>query len=47
MDVYWFDVDVAGPVTDDDAEALGGVLSAAGGIDATVQAMKDMTKRLR
>ena len=38
MDVYWFDVDVAGPVTDDDAEALGGVLSAAGGIDATVQA---------
>jgi hypothetical protein len=38
MDVYWFDIDVAGPVTDDDAEALGAVLSAAGGIDATLQA---------
>jgi hypothetical protein len=38
MNVYWFDVGVAGPVTEDDVEALGGVLSAAGGIDATVQA---------
>ena len=38
MDVYWFDVEVAGPVSDEHAEALGGVLSAAGGIDATVQA---------
>lgn len=38
MNTYWFDVEVAGPVTEDDAEALGEVLSAAGGIDATVQA---------
>lgn len=38
MNVYWFEVVVAGPVTDDDAEALGNVLSAAQGIDATVQA---------
>jgi hypothetical protein len=38
MNVYWFEVRVAGPVTGDDVEALGGVLSAAGGIDATVQA---------
>jgi hypothetical protein len=38
MNVYWFEVGVAGPVTGDDVEALGGVLSAAGGIDATVQA---------
>ena len=38
MDVYWFDVEVAGPVSDEDAEALGGVLAAAAGIDATVQA---------
>jgi hypothetical protein len=40
MDVYWFEVEVAGPVTEDDVEALGAVLSAAGGIDATVQAGK-------
>jgi hypothetical protein len=38
MNVYWFEVGVAGPVPDDEAEALGAVLSAAGGIDATVQA---------
>jgi hypothetical protein len=38
MNVYWFEVEVAGLVTGDDAEALGAVLSAAGGIDATVQA---------
>lgn len=38
MNTYWFEVGVAGPVTEDDVEALGGVLSAAGGIDATVQA---------
>jgi hypothetical protein len=38
VDVYWFDLDVVGPVTDDHVEALGETLSAAGGIDATVQA---------
>lgn len=38
MNTYWFDVEVAGPVTEDHAEALGDVLSAAAGIDATVQA---------
>lgn len=38
MNVYWFDVDVAGPVTPGQIEALGDVLAAAGGIDATVQA---------
>ena len=38
MDIYWFDVEVAGPVTGDCAEELGEVLSARGGIDATVQA---------
>lgn len=38
MNVYWFDVEVAGPVTEDHAEALGELLSARGGIDATVQA---------
>jgi hypothetical protein len=38
VNTYWFDVEVAGPVTEDDAEALGEVLSAARGIDATVQA---------
>ncbi len=38
MSVYWFDIEVAGPVTAEHAEALGEVLSAAGGIDATVQA---------
>lgn len=38
VNVYWFEVEVAAPVTDDNAEALGAVLSAAAGIDATVQA---------
>jgi hypothetical protein len=38
MNVYWFEVTVAGPVTEDDAENLGELLSAAGGIDASVQA---------
>lgn len=38
MDVYWFDIQVLGPVTDDHVEALGGALSEAGGIDVTVQA---------
>jgi hypothetical protein len=38
MNVYWFDVQVAGPVTLDDVETLGDVLTAGDGIDATVQA---------
>ena len=38
MDVYWIDIEVYGPVTDHHVEALGQTLSAAGGIDATVQA---------
>lgn len=38
MHVYWFDVEVAGPVTDDDFERLGDVLTARDGIDATPQA---------
>ncbi|HEV2371474.1 MAG TPA: hypothetical protein VGS19_04820 [Streptosporangiaceae bacterium] len=38
MDTYWFDVEVASPVGENDTEALGEVLSARGGIDATVQA---------
>lgn len=38
MDVYWFEVEVVGPVADDHVEALGERLSAADGIDATVQA---------
>jgi hypothetical protein len=38
MNTYWFDVEVAGPVTDSQIDALGGILSAAGGIDASVQA---------
>lgn len=38
MDMFWFDVEVAGPVADEDAEALGDVLSAGAGIDATLQA---------
>ncbi|MCO5994869.1 hypothetical protein [Actinoallomurus rhizosphaericola] len=41
MNVYWFDVNVAGRVTDRHAEALGDVLTAADGIDATVQAGED------
>lgn len=38
MNTYWFDLEVTGPVTEDHIEALGDVLTAAGGIDATVQA---------
>jgi hypothetical protein len=38
VNTYWFDVEVAGPVTDAYIEALGEVLTEAGGIDATVQA---------
>lgn len=36
MNVYWFDIEVAGPVSDDQIEALGSRL--ADEIDATVQA---------
>jgi hypothetical protein len=38
MNVYWFEVEVAGPVTDDDVERFGDVLTAGDGIDANVQA---------
>jgi hypothetical protein len=38
VNTYWFDVEVGGPVTEDQIETLGDVLTAAGGIDATVQA---------
>lgn len=38
MDVYWFDIEVVGPISGDHVETLGEVLSASGGIDATVQA---------
>lgn len=38
MNVYWFDVEVAGPISGDDVETLGDVLTASDGIDATVQA---------
>jgi hypothetical protein len=38
INCYWFDVEVAGPVTDDDIERLGDVLTAGDGIDGTVQA---------
>lgn len=38
MPTYWFDVEVAGPVTIDDLETLGDVLTAGDGIDATPQA---------
>jgi hypothetical protein len=38
---YWFDLQVSGPVTEDQAEALGDVLAAHGGIDATVQAGRE------
>jgi hypothetical protein len=37
MNLYWFDIEVARPVTENGIEALGDVLSAAGGIDATPQ----------
>ncbi|WP_345435909.1 hypothetical protein [Actinoallomurus vinaceus] len=39
--MYWFDVNVAGPATEAHAEALGEVLTAADGIDATIQAGRD------
>jgi hypothetical protein len=35
---YWFDLEVAGPVTDEHIEALGDVLTSGSGIDATPQA---------
>jgi hypothetical protein len=38
VNVYWFDIEVAGPVDDEHIEALGQRLQTAGGIDATVQA---------
>jgi hypothetical protein len=38
VNTYWFDLEVGGPVTDDNVEALGDILTAADGIDATVQA---------
>jgi hypothetical protein len=38
VNVYWFDVEVAGPVSLDEAESLGDVLTAGDGIDAAVQA---------
>ncbi len=38
MQTYWFDLEVAGPVTDGHIEALGDVLTAGEGIDASVQA---------
>jgi hypothetical protein len=38
MNVYWFDLEVAGPVTDVQIEALGELLASRDGIDATVQA---------
>lgn len=38
VDIYWFDIEVVGPVTGDHTEAVGEALSAGGGIDATVQA---------
>jgi predicted transcriptional regulator len=38
VQTYWFDIEVAGPVTDDNIEALADVLTAGYGIDASVQA---------
>jgi hypothetical protein len=38
VNTYWFDLEVEGPVTDYLVEALGDVLTARAGIDATVQA---------
>jgi predicted transcriptional regulator len=38
MNVYWFEVELAAPVTEDQIEDLGGVLESGAGIDATVQA---------
>jgi len=38
VNYYWFELEVAGPVTEDHVEALGDVLTAGDGIDASVQA---------
>lgn len=38
MDICWFDVEVAGPVTEEHTDALGAGLAAAAGTDASVQA---------
>jgi hypothetical protein len=38
MNTYWFDIEVAGPVTEEHTEALADRLATRGGIDATVQA---------
>jgi hypothetical protein len=38
VQTYWFDLEVAGPVTGVNIEALGDVLTAKDGIDASVQA---------
>jgi hypothetical protein len=38
MNTYWFDIEVAGPVTEEHSEALADRLATRGGIDATVQA---------
>jgi hypothetical protein len=38
VNCYWFEVEVASPVTDDDIERLGDVLTAGDGIDGSVQA---------
>lgn len=38
MYTYWFDLQVDGPVSEDRVEALGDILAASDGIDATVQA---------
>ncbi len=38
MYTYWFELELGGPVTEEQVEALGDVLTSTGGIDATVQA---------
>jgi hypothetical protein len=38
MNTYWFDIEVAGPVTEEHTEALADRLATRNGIDATVQA---------
>jgi hypothetical protein len=38
MHTYWFDLEVAGPVTENHVETLGDVLTSGDGIDASVQA---------
>lgn len=37
MNVYWFEIEVSGPVTEDNVESLAKRVSGDGGIDATVQ----------